>query len=66
MGARMIDIARDLGVSLMTVSKALRSHTDISEETRKRVMKRARELDLPAELDCPEPGDPPHLRHRPW
>ncbi len=41
----MIDIARDLGVSLMTVSKALRSHTDISEETRTRVMKRARELD---------------------
>ena len=37
MGARMIDIARDLGVSLMTVSKALRSHTDISEATRKRV-----------------------------
>src|SRR5690242_17863133 len=45
MGARMIDIARDLGVSLMTVSKALRSHTDISEETRNRVLKRARELD---------------------
>jgi LacI family transcriptional regulator len=45
MGARMIDIARDLGVSLMTVSKALRSHSDISEETRTRVMKRARELD---------------------
>jgi LacI family transcriptional regulator len=41
----MIDIARDLGVSLMTVSKALRSHTDISEETRTRVLKRARELD---------------------
>ncbi len=45
MGARMIDIARDLGVSLMTVSKALRSHSDISEQTRSRVMKRARELD---------------------
>jgi LacI family transcriptional regulator len=45
MGARMIDIARDLGVSLMTVSKALRSHSDISEQTRNRVMKRARELD---------------------
>jgi LacI family transcriptional regulator len=45
MGARMIDIARDLGVSLMTVSKALRSHSDISEQTRARVMKRARELD---------------------
>lgn len=45
MGARMIDIARDLGVSLMTVSKALRSHSDISEGTRSRVLKRAQELD---------------------
>src|SRR6266550_7832924 len=44
MGVRMIDIARDLGVSLMTVSKALRSHTDISAATRARVLKRAREL----------------------
>ena len=44
MGARMKDIARDLGVSLMTVSKALRSHSDISEETKRRVLKRAREL----------------------
>ena len=41
----MKDIAEDLGVSLMTVSKALRSHSDISEETRKRVMKRAQELE---------------------
>ena len=40
----MKDIAQDLGVSLMTVSKALRSHSDISEETRRRVLKRAREL----------------------
>jgi len=40
----MKDIANDLGVSLMTVSKALRSHSDISEETRKKVIKRAREL----------------------
>ena len=39
MGARMIDIAGDLGVSLMTVSKALRSHSDISEGTRTRVLK---------------------------
>ena len=30
----MKDIADDLGVSLMTVSKALRGHTDISEATR--------------------------------
>ena len=40
----MKDIAEDLGVSLMTVSKALRSHSDISEETRQRVLKRMREL----------------------
>jgi LacI family transcriptional regulator len=40
----MKDIARALGVSLMTVSKALRNHTDISEETRKRVLKRAQQL----------------------
>ena len=44
MAVRMKDIAQDLGVSLMTVSKALRSHTDISEETRQRVLKRMREL----------------------
>jgi len=41
----MKDIARDLGVSQMTVSKALRNHSDISEKTRERVLKRMRELD---------------------
>ena len=40
----MKDIARDLGVSLMTVSKALRNHSDISEGTRNRVLKRAQKL----------------------
>ena len=45
MPARMKDIAEDLGVSLMTVSKALRNHTDISQATRNRVLARARELD---------------------
>ena len=45
MVARMKDIARDLGISLMTVSKALRNHRDISAETRKRVLKRAQQLD---------------------
>jgi LacI family transcriptional regulator len=40
----MKDIAADLGVSLMTVSKALRKHSDISEQTRERVLKRMREL----------------------
>lgn len=44
MAVRMKDIARDLGVSLMTVSKALRSHSDISDATRQRVLKRMREL----------------------
>ncbi len=44
MAVRMKDIAEDLGVSLMTVSKALRGHIDISEETRDRVLRRAREL----------------------
>lgn len=41
---RIKDIAKDLGVSSMTVSKALRNQFDISEETRKRVVKRAEEL----------------------
>ena len=40
----MKDIAQDLGVSLMTVSKALRNHSDISQKTRDRVLKRMREL----------------------
>ncbi len=44
MAARMKDIARNLGVSVMTVSKALRNHTDISEATRDRVLKLARRL----------------------
>jgi LacI family transcriptional regulator len=40
----MKDIARDLGVSIMTVSKAIRNHSDIGEETRRRVMQRIEEL----------------------
>ncbi len=44
MAVRMKDIAEDLGVSLMTVSKALRNHSDISQPTRDRVLKRMREL----------------------
>jgi LacI family transcriptional regulator len=40
----MKDIARDLGISPMAVSKALRNHDDISKETRERVMRRAAEL----------------------
>ena len=41
---RMKDIARELGVSVVTVSKALRNHDDISEETRARVLQRMRDL----------------------
>jgi LacI family transcriptional regulator len=41
---RMKDIARDLGVSVITVSKALRDHSDISAATRARVLKRVNEL----------------------
>ena len=44
MVVRIKDIARDLGVSSMTVSKALRNQFDISEKTRQRVVKRAEEL----------------------
>jgi len=44
MAVRLKDIARDLGVSLITVSKALRGMDDISEETRQRVLKRVAEL----------------------
>lgn len=44
MPVRMKDIARDLQVSLMTVSKALRNHGDISEATRKKVLKSAEKL----------------------
>jgi len=45
MAVRMKDIARDLGVSVVTVSKVLRNHADISEETRERVLRRMKELD---------------------
>jgi LacI family transcriptional regulator len=44
MAVRLKDIARDLGVSVVTVSKVLRGNTDISEATRKRVLKRMKEL----------------------
>ncbi|MGH9600123.1 MAG: LacI family DNA-binding transcriptional regulator [Terracidiphilus sp.] len=41
---RMKDIARDMGLSTVTISKVLRGHSDISEETAKRVLKRMKEL----------------------
>jgi LacI family transcriptional regulator len=41
---RLKDIARDLGVSAVTVSKVLRDHPDIGESTKERVLKRVKEL----------------------
>jgi LacI family transcriptional regulator len=45
MRVRMKDIARDLAVSVVTVSKVLRNVPEIGEETRRRVLRRMEELD---------------------
>lgn len=50
MTTRMKDIAKDLGVSVMTVSKVLRNHPDVGEETRERVLARVKELDYQPNL----------------
>ena len=44
MAIRMKDIAAELGLSVVTISKVLREHPDISLETRERVLKRVKEL----------------------
>ena len=44
MPTTMKDLARDLGVSVVTISKVLRNHSDIGEETRRRVLNRMKEL----------------------
>jgi LacI family transcriptional regulator len=41
---RLKDIAQELGVSVVTVSKVLRGRPDIGEETRQRVLRRMQEL----------------------
>ena len=50
MAIRLKDIASDLGVSVITVSKALRGNTDISAATRQRVLTRMKELDYQPNL----------------
>lgn len=45
MAITMKDIAEDLGLSVVTISKVLRDHPDIGEATRERVLKRIKELD---------------------
>src|SRR5580658_2388359 len=44
MPVRMKDIADELGISVVTVSKVLRNHPDIGERTRARDLKRMKEL----------------------
>lgn len=50
MATRLKDIANDLGLSVVTVSKVLRNHPDIGEATRKRVLKRMREVNYQPNL----------------
>lgn len=50
MAVRLKDIAQDLGLSVVTISKALRNHPDIAEETRERVLQRVKELDYQPNL----------------
>jgi len=45
MAVRLKDIARELGVSTVTVSKALRGRADISQDTKERVLKLVAEMD---------------------
>lgn len=44
MPVRMKDIAADLGLSMVTISKVLHDHPDIGEQTRQRVLNRVKEL----------------------
>ena len=44
MAVRLKDIAKDLNLSKMTISKVLRGQADVSEDTKARVLQRAREL----------------------
>jgi len=41
---RLKDIAEELNVSVVTVSKVVKGQSDVSEATRKRVVDRVREL----------------------
>lgn len=50
MAIRMKDIAADLGVSLVTVSKAFNNHSDVSAETKQRVLRRMKELNYQPSL----------------
>jgi LacI family transcriptional regulator len=50
MPVTMKDIARDLGIGVITVSKVLRNKDDVSEKTRQRVLARVKELNYTPNL----------------
>jgi len=50
MAVRMKDIADDLGISIVTVSKVFNNHLDISATTRERVLRRMKELNYQPSL----------------
>jgi len=50
MATRLKDIAQDLGLSVVTVSKVLRNHPDIADNTRQRVLQRMQELNYQPNL----------------
>ena len=47
---RMKDLAQDLGVSIVTISKSLRDHPDIGRATKERVLQRVKELNYTPNL----------------
>ena len=74
MTVKMRDIAKDLGVSVITVSKVLRNHPEVGPDTRERVLARVKELDYRPNLAArslvtgrtylvgiDRPGSPPSL-----
>jgi LacI family transcriptional regulator len=50
MTVTMKDIARDLGIAVITVSKVMRNKDDVSEKTRRRVLERVKELNYTPNL----------------
>jgi len=50
MAIRMKDIANELGISVVTVSKVINNHRDISPATRERVLRRIKELNYQPSL----------------